>query len=123
MLISVNLFAEPETINLYTEIPVELRGTWLSLSYTEDQGETKEYAKGPIYNAVEDSVNNNSYSDKIISAEKFLLDGRVGYALYSEDRITVYIILAHPDNENYFVLILFENKIERFRSIIKIAKL
>ena len=121
--VSLCLFAEPKTLNLYTEIPFELRGTWFSLSYSEDQGKTEDDTYRPLLVVTRTMVGSAYYSDYIISAEKFQFKEAIGYALYSEDNVTTYLVMFYPDTEDLPVVYIFKNKIEQCRSCIKIVKL
>lgn len=122
-LFSSGLFAEPKTLNLYSEIPFELRGTWYSLWFSEDQGKTEDTKYQPLFAVDSDTIATVHYVDYIISAEKFQFKEGIGYALYSEDNITTYLVMFYPDTEDLPVVYIFKNKIEQCRSCIKIVKI
>ena len=122
-LFSSGLFAEPKTLNLYSEIPFELRGTWYSLWFSEDQGETEDTKYQPLFAVDSDTIATVHYVDYIISAEKLQFNEGIGYALYSKDNVTVYLVMFYTDTGDLPIVYVFRNKKEQCRSYIKIVKI
>lgn len=121
--VSLCLFAEPKTLNLYSEIPFELRGTWYSLWFSEDQGETEDTKYQPLFAVDSDTIATVHYVDYIISAEKLQFNEGIGYALYSKDNVTVYLVMFYTDTGDLPIVYVFRNKKEQCRSYIKIVKI
>lgn len=121
--VSLGLFAEPKTLNLYSEIPFELRGTWYSLWFSEDQGKTEDTKYQPLFAVDNDTIATVHYVDYIISAEKLQFNEGIGYALYSKDNVTVYLVMFYTDTGDLPIVYVFRNKKEQCRSCIKIVKI
>lgn len=123
---SLCLFAEPEVISTSTKIPFELRGEWYSLSYSENRGETEDKTYKPVFRVTKDTVISRSYIliDKIVSVQKFSFNknNNIGYALYSEDGVTVYLVLFYADLGGLPLVYIFKDTKEQCRMLINIVK-
>ena len=76
--ISTLLFAGPKVINVFNEIPPELRGVWYSVSYSEDQGKTVDPTYRPLFSVTSNMVSSSFYSDTIEETEQVLLTEGLG---------------------------------------------
>ena len=122
-LFSSSLFAEPKSINIYTEIPFELRGTWYSLWFSDDQGKTEDKTYQPLFVVTRKMLGSQYFSDFIVSAEKLQFNEGIGYALYSEDKMTVYLVMFYTETGDLPIVYVFKNKKEQYRSCIEIKRI
>lgn len=123
---SLCLFAEPEVISTSTKIPFELRGEWYSLSYSEDLGQTEDRNYRPVFRVTRDTVIYQSpvFTDKIVCVQKFSFNknNNIGYALHSEDDITIYLVLFYKDTGGLPIVYIFKDKQEQCRILVNIVK-
>lgn len=122
---SLCLFAEPEIISTSTKIPFVLRGEWYSISDSDTLGETEDKAYKPVYRVTSDTIISHSQiaADKIVYVQKFSFNNtNIGYALYSEDDVTAYLVLFYADTCGLPIVYIFKNKEEQCRMLIHIVK-
>ena len=123
---SLCLFAEPEVISTSTKIPFVLRGEWYSISYSDTLGETEDKAYKPVYRVTSDTIISRSQMavDKIVYVQKFSFNknNNIGYALYSEDDVTAYLVLFYANLGGLPIVYIFKNKEEQCRMLINIVK-
>ena len=122
---SLCLFAEPEIISTSTKIPFVLRGEWHSISYSDTLGETEDKAYKPVYRVTSDTIISHSQIavDKIVCVQKFSFNNtNIGYALYSEDDVTTYLVLFYADTCGLPIVCIFKNEKEQCRMLIHIVK-
>ena len=119
-------WADDDKVSLvkeYTDVPIELRGTWYTLSFSTDEGETADDSNRPLILATQFYLCTVYYNDRIVKAELFTHKYGPSYFLYSEDKGVVYIIVFYKEAPDTPVVYMMKNDVEQFRSCVKIVKI
>ena len=114
---------EIKLLKEYTEIPVELRGTWYTLHYSTDEGKTDDTTYRPLLIATTVHLSSMYYSDRIIKAEKFQHPYGPAYLLYSEEQGITYLVAFYKEVPSTPFVYMYKDEVEQFRSCVKIIRI
>ena len=110
-------------IKTYSEIPYELRGTWYSLFFSVDKGETSDEEYKPLLTVDRSSITTAYYTDRIVKTEKYDGIDSKAFLFYSEEEGVKYLLIYYQELPDMPILYMYKGEEEQFRSCVKIIKI